>query len=224
LAVDEDGDGGGMSDLQVRDEAMTLFNAGHDTSAAALAWIWYAVASHPEIQDKLAEEAAAVLGDRPAQYADVAQLSYTERVVKESLRLYPPTWAMVPREAVEPVELGGYQLPRGSWVYIFPYVTHHDPRFFENPQVFDPDRFAAGRVEAIPQYAYIPFGGGPRVCIGASFATMEMVLIVASVLQRFRVKLAADQGPVEPEALIAMRPKGGLRVELEPRAQHAAVS
>jgi cytochrome P450 len=224
LAVDEEGDGGGMTDLQVRDEAITLFNAGHDTSAAALAWIWYAVASHPDIQDKLAEESAAVLGDRAATYADVAHLSYTERVVKESLRLYPPTWAMVPREAVEEVELGGYQLPRGSWVYIFPYVTHHDPRFFENPQVFDPDRFAPGRVEAIPQYAYIPFGGGPRVCIGASFATMEMVLIVASVLQQFRVKLASGQGAVEPQPLIAMRPKGGLWIELEPRAQHAALS
>ncbi|HEY2892708.1 MAG TPA: cytochrome P450 [Pirellulales bacterium] len=224
LAVDEEGDGGGMSDLQVRDEAITLFNAGHDTSAAALAWIWYAVATHPEIQNKLAEESAAMLGDRAATYADVAHLSYTEHVIKESLRLYPPTWAMVPREAVEQVDLGGYQLPRGAWVYIFPYVTHHDARFFENPLVFDPDRFAPGRVEAIPQYAYIPFGGGPRVCVGASFATMEMVLIVASVLQRFRVRLASDQGAVEPEPLIAMRPKGGLRVSLEPRAQHAAVS
>ena len=219
LAVDQEGDGRGMSDRQARDEAITLFNAGHDTTAAALAWIWYAVAKHPEVQVRLADEAATVLADRAAIYADVARLTYTEMVVKETLRLYPPTWAMVPREAVTEVELGGYQVPKGAWVYAFPFVTHRDPRFFERPEVFDPERFAPGRAEKIPQYAYFPFGGGPRVCIGNTFATMEMILIVATVLRSFRVQLAAGQPDAVPEPLIAMRPKGGLRVSLAPRAE-----
>jgi cytochrome P450 len=218
LAVDEEGDGRGMTDRQARDEAMTLFNAGHDTTAAALAWIWYAIAKYPQIQTRLAEESAAVLADRPATYSDVAQLAYTEMVIKETLRLYPPTWALIPRETVSEVEIGGYSVPKGAWVYAFPYVTHRDPRFFENPEKFDPERFAAGRAETIPQYAYFPFGGGPRVCIGNTFATMEMVLIVATVLQKFRIELAPGQAEVEPEPLIAMRPKGGLRVALQPRA------
>jgi cytochrome P450 len=148
-------------------------------------------------------------------------LPYAEMVVKESMRLFPPTWALIPREAVAEVELGGYTLPKRSWAYIFPYVTHRDGRFFEQPETFDPERFAPGRAERIPQYAYIPFGAGPRVCIGNTFATMEMILIVATVLQRFRLKLAAGQGPAEPEPLISIRPKGGLRVSLVARSEPA---
>ena len=221
LAVDEEGDGQGMSDRQARDEAMTLFNAGHDSTAAGLAWIWYLVAGHPAVESRMIEEVDAVLGDRAATYADVARLPYIEMVVKESLRLYPPTWVMFPREVIEPVEIGGYTAPKGSWLYVFPYLTQRDGRFFENPETFDPDRFAPGRVDEIPPYAYFPFGGGPRVCIGSLFATMEMVLIAATVLQKFRLKLAADQPAVEPEPLIAMRPKGGLRVSLVRREQPA---
>jgi cytochrome P450 len=142
-------------------------------------------------------------------------------VVKESLRLYPPTWILIPREVVEPIELGGYPIGRGSWLYTSPWITHHDGRFFEEPQRFDPERFAPGRIEKIPQYAYFPFGGGPRVCIGNTFATMEMILIVASVMQRYRVRLAAEQREVEPEPLIAIRPKGGLRVTLVARREPA---
>ncbi len=223
LAVDEEGDGQGMTDRQARDEAMTLFNAGHDSTAAALAWIWYLVAKHPAVEAKLIEEVDAVLAGRAAGYADVARLPYAEMVVKESLRLYPPTWAMVPREAVSPVEIGGFTIPKGGWAYVFPYVTHRDPRFFEHPEKFDPERFAPGRVDKIPQHAYFPFGAGPRVCIGNTFATMETILILATVLQKFRVKLAADQADVEPEALIAMRPKGGLRVALGRRTELAYV-
>jgi len=155
-----------------------------------------------------------VLSDRAATLADVARLPYTEMVVKESMRLYPPTWTLFPRETVAPVELGGFTIPKGAWVYVFPYVTHRDPRFFENPENFDPERFAPGRSEKIPQYAYFPFGGGPRACIGNAFATMEMILIVATVLQKFRLKLTADQTSVEPEPLISLRPKGGLRVAI----------
>ncbi|MGD9723242.1 MAG: cytochrome P450 [Pirellulales bacterium] len=221
LAVDEEGDGRGMNDEQARDEAVTLFNAGHDTTAAALAWIWYLVARHPEVEQRLVEEVDAVLGGRAGTYSDVARLPYTEMVVKESLRINPPTWSLVPREAVQPVELGGYTIPGGSWVYTFPWMTQRDPRFFPEPEKFDPERFSPGRVESIPQYAYFPFGAGPRVCIGNTFATMEMILILASVLQKFRVRLAPGQGEAEPEPLIAIRPKGGLRVSLEARTKPA---
>ncbi len=221
LAVDEEGDGRGMTDEQVRDEAVTLFNAGHDSTAAALAWIWYLVAKHPEVQAQLVEEVDRALAGRTAAYADLPQLPYVEMVVKEALRLYPPTWILLPREVVEPLELGGYTIPRGSWIYTSPWVTQRDPRFFDDPLKFDPGRFAPDRVEKIPPFAYFPFGGGPRVCIGSNFATMEMILIVASVLQKFRVQLAAGQGDVEPEALISIRPKGGLRMSLERRPEPA---
>jgi cytochrome P450 len=214
LAVDEESDGTGMTDRQVRDEALTLFNAGHDSTAAGLAWVWYLIARHPEVEARLLAEVRDVLGERPATYEDVARLRYLEMVLKESLRLYPPTVALFIREALEPVELGGYPVAKGDWVYLFAWVTQRDPRFFEEPEKFDPERFAPGRAEKIPPYAYFPFGGGPHVCIGNTFAQMEMALIVATVLQRYRLELAPDQGPVEPELHVAIRPRGGLRLRL----------
>lgn len=221
LAVDEEGDGRGMTDRQARDEAMTLFNAGHDSTAAALAWIWYLVAAHPAVEARLVEEVDDVLAGRAPKLFHVPRLPYTQMVVKEAMRLYPPTWAMFPREATASVEIGPYTIPKRSWVYVFPWLTHRDPRFFEHPEVFDPERFAPGRSDKIPQHAYFPFGSGPRVCIGNTFATTEIILIISCVLQQFRLKLAADQPDVEPEALIAMRPKGGLRVCLSRRAELA---
>jgi cytochrome P450 len=214
LAVDEESDGTGMTDRQVRDEALTLFNAGHDSTAAGLAWVWYLIARHPEVEARLLAEVRDVLGERTATYEDVARLRYLEMVLKESLRLYPPTVALFIREALEPVELGGYPVAKGDWVYLFPWVTQRDGRFFEEPEKFDPERFAPGRAEKIPQYAYFPFGGGPHVCIGNTFAQMEMALIVATVQQQYRLELAPDQGPVEPELHVAIRPRGGLRVRL----------
>ncbi len=224
MAVDHEGDGRGMTDRQARDEAMTLFNAGHDSTAAALAWIWYLVAGHPQVEAHMVDEIDQVLAGQRANFSDVPRLPYVEMVVKEALRLYPPTWAMFPREATTVVEVGGYTIARRSWVYVFPYVTHRDPRYFENPEKFDPERFASGRVDKIPQFAYFPFGGGPRVCIGNTFAMMEMILIVAGVLQKFRLKLSADQGAVEPEPLIAIRPRGGLRLAISPRPEWAVAS
>jgi cytochrome P450 len=217
LAVDEEGDGTGMSDEQARDEAVTMFNAGHDSTAAALAWIWYLVARHPEVEERLVEERDRVLGSRAATADDLPNLAYIEWVVRESLRLYPPVWALFARVPQTDVELGGYMISAGSWVYIFPWVTQRDARFFENPERFDPERFAPGRVETIPQYAWIPFGGGPHVCIGQTLATSEMVLIVATVLQKFRLRFAPDQPrEVVPEPLLAIRPKDGLRMTLTP--------
>lgn len=220
LAVDEE-QGGGMTDAQALDEAITLFNAGHDSTAAALAWIWYLLARHPHVESQLIAEIDEVLPDRDPTYADVARLPLTELVIKEAMRLYPPTWTLLPREVVEPLELDGYPIPRGAWLYTFPWVTHRDPRWFKHPERFEPERFAAGRVDEIPPYAYFPFGGGPRVCIGAAFATMEMVLILATILRQFRVKLAPRQGEVVPEPLISIRPLGGLQVSLTRRSTPA---
>lgn len=216
LAVDEEGDGTGMTDEQARDEAMTLFNAGHDTTAAALAWTWYLVATHPEVEARLREEAESVLGSRDPTYDDVSKLKYAEMVVKESMRLYPPTWGLFGREAVEDLTLGPYHVPKGTWAYIFPWVTHRDGRFFENPESFDPERFAPGRVENIPQYAYVPFGAGPHVCIGKGLAMTEMTLIVPMVIRQFRLELPAEE-TVEPEPLLSLRPKGGLRLTVTRR-------
>jgi cytochrome P450 len=220
LAVDEE-DGGSMTNVQALDEAITLFNAGHDSTAAALTWTWYLLARHPHVENELLAEIDEVLSDRDPTYADVARLPLTELVIKESLRLYPPTWTLLPREVVEPLELDGYPIPRGAWLYTFPWVTQRDARWFAHPARFDPQRFAPGRVDEIAPYAYFPFGGGPRICIGAAFATMEMVLILATVLRRFRVKLAPGQGEAVPEPLIAIRPRGGLQVSLTRRNEPA---
>ncbi len=212
LAVDEEGDGKGMSDRQARDEAVTMFNAGHDSTAAALAWIWALVAQHPEVERQLIAEVKDVLDGRRATFADVPRLAYADRVVRETLRLYPAVWTLFTRTPTQDVELGSYTIPKGSWVYVFPWVTHRDPRFFPDPLRFDPDRFSPERAGEIPQYAWIPFGGGPHVCIGQGLAITEMVLILATTLQRFRLALSPDQGPIVPEPLLAIRPKGGLRM------------
>jgi cytochrome P450 len=214
-AVDEEGDGTGMTDEQARDESITLFNAGHDTTASSFTWTLYLLATHPEVATRLLEEAQSVLQGREATYADLPALAYTTRVVKESMRLYPPTWALIPRVATERVTIGGYELPKGAWVYIYPWVLHHDARFFPEPERFDPDRFAADRLDTIPQHAYIPFGAGPHVCIGNTFATMEMVLSLATIVPRCRFTLPADHPPVVPDALIAIRPRDGLTLRLE---------
>ncbi|HEV3260224.1 MAG TPA: cytochrome P450 [Gemmataceae bacterium] len=206
-----------ITDREIRDEAATLFVAGHDTTSAAMAWFWYALARHPEVARRVREEVDAVLGGRPATYEDVPRLRYTEMAVKESMRLYPAAAFLFGRQAVEDVELGGYAIRRNSWVYISPYVMHRDPRNFEDPEKFDPGRFAPGRADEIPDYAYVPFGGGPRICIGSVLATMEVVLVAATVLQRFQVSLAPDQKEVEPEIEIVLRPKGGLRMRISDR-------
>lgn len=222
LAVDEEGDGGGMSDEQAHAEALTLFNAGHDSTAAALAWTWYLVATHDEVAQRLFDEAHRVLAGRPATFDDLPQLRYTEWVVKESLRLYPPTWSLLIREPIEEVELCGYRIPRGSWLYIFPWVTQRDARYFPDPQRFDPQRFAPERAEDFTARAYLPFGGGPHVCIGERFSLMEMTLIVATLVTRWQLRLAEDRGPVVPEAHISIRPRGGLWMTCHERSPEGA--
>jgi cytochrome P450 len=210
----------GITDAEIRDEVTTLFVAGHDTTSAALAWFWYALSQNPEVERRVLWEVDA-LGDRPVGYSDYPRLKYLERVVKESMRLYPATGFLFGREAVEDVELGGCPLKRGSWVFICPYIVQRDARYFRDPEVFDPERFAPGRIDEIPPYAYIPFGGGPRVCIGNSLATMEIVLLAATVLQKFRLTL--DQASPEMEMEIVLRPRGGLRVRALPRWEQGRI-
>lgn len=206
-----------MTDEQARNEAMTLFLAGHDTTAGALPWVWYLLATHPEAEARVVEEVTSVLEDRDPTADDVPQLPYTEMVVKETLRLYPQAYVMFARVAAEDVAIGAYTIPKGGMVYTVPYVLHRDPRWFAEPEKFDPERFQPERFAKVPTYAYVPFGAGPRVCIGAAFATMEMVLVVATIARRLRLSLAPGQGKAEPMPLFSLRPKGGVRMTVQSR-------
>jgi cytochrome P450 len=214
MAVDEEGDGGGMTDLQLRDEAMTLFLAGHETTANALAWTWYLLAQNPATLLELHRELDTVLGDRMPAPDDYIRLPYTEMVVAESMRMFPPAWA-VSRLAVEEVMIGDWLVPRGAVVVAAQAVTHRDPRWWPKPDRFDPLRFTPEAKASRPKLAYFPFGAGPRVCIGEGFAWMEAVLIVATLAQRWRLELVSRD--VTPQASITLRPKGGIRMRLHRR-------
>jgi cytochrome P450 len=215
LAAAADRPGLGITDREVRDEVATLFVAGHDTTSAALAWLWFALSQHPDVERRVLDEVDR-LGPRPVRHADLPRLRYTEMVVKESMRLYPATAFLFGREAVEDLELGGHTLRRGSWVFISPYIVQRDPRYFPDPETFDPERFAPARADRLVPYSYLVFGAGPRTCIGNALATTELVLVAATVLQRYRLVL--DQAPPEPEMEVVLRPRGGLRMRAEPRA------
>jgi cytochrome P450 len=214
LSADEDGQR--MTDREVRDEAVNLFAAGHETTSNALTWTWYALAQNPDIEARLHEELDSVSAGRTPTLADLPSLPYTEMVIKESLRLYPPVWALNARLTLADVNLGGYRIPRKSRVFISPYALHRSARFFADPLRFDPERFLPENEARIPRYAYFPFGGGPRICIGSSFALLEARLILAAIAGRWRLTLAPGHD-VEPEALITLRPKHGLRMQLHPR-------
>jgi cytochrome P450 len=216
LSVDEEGDGRGMSDQQARDETMTLLLAGHETTATSLVWACYLLAMNPEIQERAAEEVAEVLGDRQASAQDVPRLAAVDRALKEAMRLYPAVY-FTSREAVEEVQIGGWRISPGSQVHLLLYAAYHDRRWFDDPEEFRPERFAPGCEERLPQCAYIPFGAGPRVCIGRGMATMEATLVLAGILQRYRLSLAPGQGPVEMVAQISLHPRGPVRLALERR-------
>lgn len=215
-AVDEES-GTRMSDQQLRDEMMTLFLAGHETTANALAWTWYLLAEHPDVEARLHEEIDGTLGGREPSVADLPRLPYTEMVLRESMRLYPPAPGFT-REPIEDVSLGGYTVPAGSLVTVITYALHRDPRYFDRPEVFDPDRFAPGWQDRIPRYAYLPFGGGPRVCIGNGFALTEARLVLATIAGRRRLSLEPHQDIV-PMQLVTVRPKHGLRMRVHDRTR-----
>jgi cytochrome P450 len=208
-ARDEDG-GGAMDDKQVRDEVLTLFLAGHETTANALAWSWYLLASHPEAEARFHAEVDSVLGDRLPEAQDLPSLPYTRQVFAESMRLYPPAWA-VSRRTIEPVTIGGHPVPAGSGVLASQWIAHRDPRFFEDPLAFHPERWTADFESKLPKLAYFPFGGGPRLCIGMGFAWMEGILLLATIGRKWRMRLVPGQR-VEPYPRITLRPKDGVRV------------
>lgn len=213
LSVDEEGSGG-MTDAQVRDEALTLFLAGHETTATALTWTWYLLSSHPEIEERMRLEIAEVLSGRLPGYQDLPNLRYTEMVFAEALRLYPPAWSLG-RMARESVRVGDYMVPEGSICLLSPYVMHRTPAYFPDPERFDPERFTAEAKQNRPKFAYFPFGAGPRVCIGERFAWMEGVLVLATLAQRWRFRLVPGQ-TIETHPQITLRTRYGLKMRLEP--------
>jgi cytochrome P450 len=218
-ARDED-DGTRMTDRQVRDEAMTLFLASHETTALALSWTWYLLARHPEEAEQLRAEVDRVIGERPPTADDLPGLTFTEKVVLESMRVLPPVY-ILGREITQDCTLGGYQAPRGDTVLMSQWVVQRDPRFFEEPEKFRPQRWTDDFSRRLPKFAYFPFGGGPRLCIGNSFAMMEMVLILAAIAQRYQFTLAAGQ-EVVPWPTFTLRPQDGIRAVLQERNTIAA--
>jgi cytochrome P450 len=206
-----------FTDDEIRDEVSTLFVAGHDTTSAALAWFWYCLASNPDVEKKVIQEIDEKLEGRLPTYADLPKLKYLELVVKESMRMYPAASFLFGRQAIEPVELGEFTLPKNAWVIMSPYIVHHDPSVYPEPEKFDPERFTAERIGEIPPYAYLPFGGGSRVCIGNSMAMMEIILLGAIVLQKYRIEFDPSQTSIELEVEVVLRPKGGLKMKAVPR-------
>jgi cytochrome P450 len=216
LLTARDDEGNSMSDQQLRDEVITLLLAGHETTALNLSWSWYLLAEHPEVERKLHAELDAVLGGRLPTASDLAKLPYTDKVIRETLRLYPPAWRIF-RQTEEAFQVGEYTLPAGSNIVLSQWVTQRDPRWFPEPERFIPERWNEEAAAKLPRFAYFPFGGGPRVCIGAGFAMMEATLLLATIAQRFRFRLAANQR-VTPMASITLRPRNGIRARLEERA------
>ena len=205
-----DEDGNPMSDAQLRDEVMTLFLAGHETTAIALSWACYLIAQNTAVEKKLAEELGAVLGDRVPTPDDLPRLRYTEMVLKEAMRLYPAVWG-IGRKAVKECALGGYRIPAGANIFILQWRTQRDPRFFPDPERFDPERWREDPIRSgkIPRFAYFPFGGGPRVCVGASFAMMEATLLLAMMQQKYHFENVPGP-PIELLATVTLRPKHGI--------------
>ena len=208
-------DGSRMTDKQVRDEVMTLFLAGHETTAVALSWTWYLLAQNPRVDAALAEELRTVLDGRPPTVADLPRLRYTEMIVNESMRLFPPAYALS-RQVLRPTEIAGYPIPARAAVVMPLWVTQRDPRWFDRPEEFLPERWADDLAKRLPRFAYAPFGGGPRQCIGNTFALMEAVLLLAVIAQRFRLELVPGQD-IRPVPYVTLRPEPGVRVVLRSR-------
>lgn len=216
----QDEDGSRMTDKQLRDETITLFLAGHETTAGTLSWAWWLLARNPAVEAKLHAELDAVLGDRAPSFDDLPNLPYTGHVVTETLRLYPAAWGLA-RLAIEDHEIAGYPLNKGMGVAMAQWVVHRDPRWYDAPEEFRPERWEGDLLKRLPRFAYFPFGGGPRQCIGNAFALMEAALILATIAQKFRLRLVANH-PVVPLASITLRPRHGVRVILEQRRPKGA--
>ncbi len=208
--------GEGMSDRQLRDQIFTLLMAGHETTAKSLTWTLYLLDQHPDIAVRLRAELDAVLNGRVANYEDLPNMPYTWMVIQEAMRIYPPVW-LVSRLCQADDVIGGYLIPSGSLVIVSPYIMHRHKEFWSDPETYDPERFSPEAGSARPPFAYLPFSGGPRQCIGRAFATVETQLVLATIMQRFELRLEAGR-PVEPEALVTLRPRYGLPMFVERRA------
>jgi len=207
--------GAAMTDKQLHEEILGMLQQGHDTVGEALAWTWYLLSLHPEVERKLHHEIAEVVGDRVPAIADLPRLPYAHRILQESLRVYPPVW-VIPRDAIKDDEIGGHRIRAGSTILLSPYITHRHPAFWENPEAFDPDRFLPERSADRPRHAYFPFGGGPRLCMGVDMAMMEMTLIMVMVVQRHRIHLVSGHRE-EPECILDMIPRYHVRATLQPQ-------
>ncbi len=208
-----DENGAPMSDKQLRDELVTLLTAGHETTTLALAWTCYLIGTRPEVMERMAAEAAFLDGRAPA-YEDLMKLRYSRMVVEESMRLYPPVWTMS-RTAVNDDEIGGHFIPAGSEILIFPYITQRHPKWWPDAETFRPERFAPENSSARPRYAYLPFGAGPRTCIGLNFEMTEILAVLALILQRFRLRLAIDPAAVRADPSVTLQARPGVPIGLE---------
>jgi len=217
-----DEDGGRMSDAQLRDEAVTLLLAGHETTALVLSWTWYLLSRNPAVEAELHAELDRVLGDRPPSPSDLPALRYTENVILESMRLYPPAYA-IGREALRDCKIGEYDVPAGTTLIMSAWVMHRDPRWFDDPLTFRPERWADGLAQRLPRHVYRPFGGGPRICIGNTFAMMEAVLLLATIGRRFRFT-AVDNREIKPFPTITLRPQGGVPMRVERRHSRTPIA
>ena len=213
----QDDEGSGMTDRQLRDEVMTLFLAGHETTAITLSWAWYLLATNPAVAAKLDEELSTALGGEVPTVEALRRLPYTAKVIRETLRLYPPVWTLEGRRAVRDCTIAGHRIRAGTVMLVSPWVTHRDPRFYADPEHFDPDRWTDAFTKQLPRYAFFPFGGGQRLCIGQSFAEMEAALILATIGRRFRLALA-DSRAIAPAPSVTLRPSGGVRMRVNRRS------
>jgi cytochrome P450 len=221
LLAARDEDGSRMTDQQLRDEAITLFLAGHETTANTLSWTWWLLAQNPAVEAKLHAELRTVLARRVPSLDDLPKLVYTNHVITESMRLYPPAWGMA-RTAIEDHEIAGYSVPKGSGVSFAQWTVHRDARWYDAPDEFRPERWEGDLLKRIPRFAYFPFGGGPRQCIGNSFALMEAALVLATIAQQYRFRLVKGH-PVVPLASITLRPRHGIRAVLEARSAKSRI-
>jgi cytochrome P450 len=219
LSARDEETGEAMTDEQVRVEVMTFLLAGQETTSLALTWTWYVLSQHAWVQRRLEEEVDAVLGERRPEYTDLEKLRFTRMVIEEAMRLYPPAWGFS-RQAMADDRLGDFHLPRGWLVFVIPYVLHRLPTFWQNPEAFDPQRFAPEQSAQRPKFVYLPFGAGPRQCIGNHFAMMEAQLVVATLAQRYRLRLVPGHR-VEPWPLITLRPRFGMPMYIEQRTRSA---
>ena len=215
LHAQDEETGRGMSDQQLRDEVMTIYLAGHETTSNALTWVFHMLSRNPDVERRLFTELQRVLGDEPASLESLPELCLTKRIIYESMRLYPPVWGFS-RLADKPDVVGGYHVAPGTSVFISPYAAHRQVEYFQNPEGFDPERFTDAFLQGLPRCAYLPFGAGARQCIGNNFALMEMQLLLATICRSYRLEMEAGHR-LTAEPLITLRPAHGLRMHV--RAQ-----